>query len=107
MLNYSVSHNHYGGIWEVRFKPSFQVDNQCFGKLGPQMMKHGNFQLEGWSWDEKTETIYKSCSQESNLNIEPKEEVEKIDDMITELLKQFTQWLSFKSIAKKIDESAT
>jgi len=102
MPTYTVKHNAFGGIYEVRFKPSFLVGSQSYGQLGPQMMNHGNFFLEGWSWDSETGEL--SRYERDGITFDPKKEVERIDAMMSELLKQFTLWRSFEKINQEIKE---
>ena len=109
MDGYTVKHNSYGEITEIRFKPGFQVDGRYNALLGRAMMKHGNFRLDGWDWDEQTGEVYKGKAyREDTLSIpyeNVRDEVCRIDDMINGYLRQFIQWREFESINKKMEEN--
>jgi len=101
MNNYTVKYNTYGGITEVRFKPSFTVDNYYNASSGKQMLNKGNFRLDGWQWDSDTGELYqRSVWTDKPLTFEPRVKVSELDDRVNELLRQYLQWLEFERIGK-------
>jgi len=103
MPDFNCKYNTWGGLLEIRFKPSFEYDGRYNAVLGQRMLAYGNFNLDGWQWDAKNGELYKEARHDAvlpNDPVYPKTETQRIDGMVSDLLKDYDRWLTFQRITE-------
>lgn len=102
MPTFLTKHNTWGGVSEIRFSPSFEVNGSYNAIDGKQLLEHGNFQLGGWSWDNQAKELYKQAPYNTDtIQGNPKALVEEADQKVNRLLGEYLLFLQFVRVRDK------